>query len=512
MNFSTNSKEWVNILKQAWETQQKAGHKTHKAIQKIKEDCFSQFLKLGLPSAQAEKSTNINRLWKTLPFVCDTSTGSAQTSVASSPRSSTHSSTKGESAGLASSFGSTSKGEDPSLFSIPATYNLHFHNGVLTSNSILPKEIQFCEWNNLQPDFPSWDWIVQKKSNEVHQRDGFYYLSGALPVNGYVLFISSALGKQSPIDLHIHFSFDESFSKTCDKTMLGKQNIFKKHSSSFNKTGITKESLGRESIKGQNDEKGSEDSLGVSPLWNFKNFIFLDKGANLVLTESVSLQGRGVVNMGTEVRQSVDSSFKWVCPSFCEGVYFNQVYCDMEKGSFLDRLAFSAGAPLFSKDVVSVSHLEERAYSSLLGLAILRNKGLREEKYYIHHAKEEGYGKQLVRGVLHDQAQHVFRGKIHVASEAVQTDCSQSAKNLLLSPLAKAHTQPELEIQCGEVKARHGATTGQFNQDEIFYLQSRGVEQKVAFELLMMGYVKEVLDQFPEKPLSEHLIRSADKL
>ena len=346
-----------------------------------------------------------------------------------------------------------------SIFCFSDSHKVCFHNGILMEDSVknLPKGLKLCTWKNLSSDFPAWSWIINQTSKR--KRDGFYHLAGAFPLDSYILFVQEGYKISTP--LHIHFSFDKSAT--------------------------------------------FENLPTLSSLWNLQNFIFLDKGAEITLIESVSAK-TNVINMVTDVKNSSDSSLKWLHleQGLPNSFYLNQVHCDMEKASRMDRLSFSLGSGL-SKDNVEVHQLGERVHSVLLSLALLKQKACRDQKFYIHHFKKEGYSRQLSRGILNDYAKNIFQGKIHVSTEATQTNCAQSSKNLLLSSTAAAYTQPELEIHCGEVKAQHGATTGQMNKDEIFYLQSRGIEETKALELLMMAYIQDILNLFPEKNLIAQL-------
>ncbi|MDE0118829.1 MAG: SufD family Fe-S cluster assembly protein [Bdellovibrionales bacterium] len=342
------------------------------------------------------------------------------------------------------------------FFSFPQFPQIHFHNGVLRKSSLknLPDGVQLCQWEDLTPDFPAWSWIRQSLKKKG---DGFYHLAGALPSSGYVLFIGKV-----ELPLHIHFSFDKSF-------------------------------------------QGNRSSA-CSSLWNLRNFIFLNEQADITFIESVSTSIPILVNSVTSVKNSQDSSLKWlhIDQGQSTSFYLNQVHCDMEQSSSMNRLGFSFGSG-FSRDTVEVWHLGEKARSVLLGLSILKKKVLRDQRFYVHHAQKEGYSRQFSRGILNDKAKNIFHGKVHVAFKATQTDCAQSAKNLLLSSTADAYAQPEMEINCGEVKAQHGATTGPLSRDEIFYLQSRGLEYRAAVEFLVMAYITDVLNQFPDKKLVQHL-------
>ncbi|MBI3617214.1 MAG: Fe-S cluster assembly protein SufD [Candidatus Omnitrophica bacterium] len=113
----------------------------------------------------------------------------------------------------------------------------------------------------------------------------------------------------------------------------------------------------------------------------------------------------------------------------------------------------------------------------------------------VDHRAPNATSNQLYKGVLNDAARAVFNGKIFVRSIAQQTNSYQLNKNLLLGKECRVDTKPQLEIFADDVKCTHGATIGQFNEDEIFYLQARGVPRKIATRLLTQGFVDDVLNR-----------------
>ncbi|NBR42130.1 MAG: SufD family Fe-S cluster assembly protein [Verrucomicrobia bacterium] len=100
---------------------------------------------------------------------------------------------------------------------------------------------------------------------------------------------------------------------------------------------------------------------------------------------------------------------------------------------------------------------------------------------------------ELFKNALLDKSRTIFSGLIKVAPEAQRTDAYQTNRNLLLSPEAEADSLPGLEIEANDVKCSHGATTGQVNPDELFYLRARGIPLAVAQELLAQGFLEEIL-------------------
>jgi len=103
----------------------------------------------------------------------------------------------------------------------------------------------------------------------------------------------------------------------------------------------------------------------------------------------------------------------------------------------------------------------------------------------------------LHKCIVDETAHAVFSGRILVSREAQLTDAAQTNRNLLLGPKARVNTQPQLEIFADNVKCAHGATVSQLEAEEIFYLQSRGIPQAEARQLLTCAFAAEVLEGIP---------------
>jgi len=113
----------------------------------------------------------------------------------------------------------------------------------------------------------------------------------------------------------------------------------------------------------------------------------------------------------------------------------------------------------------------------------------------VHHESENCSSRQLVKGVLGGSSRGVFRGIAHVYNGANKTNARQTNHNLLLSPKARMNSIPQLEIYANDVKCSHGSTTGQIDEEAIFYLRSRGINRMEALELLVKGFTNEVVDK-----------------
>ena len=119
-------------------------------------------------------------------------------------------------------------------------------------------------------------------------------------------------------------------------------------------------------------------------------------------------------------------------------------------------------------------------------------------KLWQDHISPHASSNLLFKGALFDRGRSVFRGVIRVHPKAQRTDAYQTNRNLILSNEARADSLPNLEIQADDVRCSHAATVGQLDEEEIFYLLSRGIPKDEAVRLVIFGFFGEVLDQFPD--------------
>jgi len=128
----------------------------------------------------------------------------------------------------------------------------------------------------------------------------------------------------------------------------------------------------------------------------------------------------------------------------------------------------------------------------------------------VEHAQPQGASRQFYNGILAGHARGVFHGRIIVHKDAQKTDAKQTNRNLLLSDAARIDTKPQLEIHADDVKCTHGATIGQIEEEQLFYLRSRGFPEVEARNLLLFAFAAECLDRMKEpvaRAFAEELIR-----
>ena len=139
------------------------------------------------------------------------------------------------------------------------------------------------------------------------------------------------------------------------------------------------------------------------------------------------------------------------------------------------------------------------------GLALIKGRQLADTHTCIDHAKPHGTSRQSHKCIVDGAAHAVFNGKIIVRAGALRTDSAQSSRNLLLSARARVDTKPQLEIFADDVKCAHGATVGQLDHEELFYLRSRGLAETAARNLLTYAFGAEIIDRIPIASLKHQL-------
>ncbi|MEN9231035.1 MAG: Fe-S cluster assembly protein SufD [Thermostichus sp. DG02_5_bins_236] len=161
----------------------------------------------------------------------------------------------------------------------------------------------------------------------------------------------------------------------------------------------------------------------------------------------------------------------------------------------------------FSRHNLEITQIGSQAHTDLKGLTLLGGSQQSDTYSRLVHQVAHGSSRQLHKCIVDGSAHAVFRGRVLVCQAAQLTDAAQSNRNLLLSPKARVDTQPQLEIFADNVKCAHGATVSQLETEEIFYLQSRGIAQEQARQLLTYAFAAEVLAGIPLATLSQKLPR-----
>ena len=153
----------------------------------------------------------------------------------------------------------------------------------------------------------------------------------------------------------------------------------------------------------------------------------------------------------------------------------------------------------------------EGARSDMLAVSVATNDQEFDSRTLQDHISAHTASDLLYKNALDDRARCTFGGLIRVEPHAHFTDAYQKVRNLLLSDDAEANSMPGLEILADNVRCTHGATSGQINEDEMFYLRSRGIPVPVAQRLIVGGFLNEVIQRLDQAAIAEHLNRLIDR-
>ena len=167
---------------------------------------------------------------------------------------------------------------------------------------------------------------------------------------------------------------------------------------------------------------------------------------------------------------------------------------NLEKNSHLEYFILSKGSK-FAKHDINCSLNDEYGSVVINGIIDLNDKKHHEIKTIINHNEENCKSYQLIKSVLNDSAKGVYQGKIYVNSKAQKTDGYQLSRALLLSNEVEFDAKPELEIYADDVKCSHGSTSGNIDENSIFYLMSRGLSYAQSKKLLTNGFLNEVIEK-----------------
>jgi Fe-S cluster assembly protein SufD len=143
--------------------------------------------------------------------------------------------------------------------------------------------------------------------------------------------------------------------------------------------------------------------------------------------------------------------------------------------------------------------------SNFNGLYLLNKKTIADNHTIVDHQKPNSQSNELYKGIMNDQSRGIFNGKIFVRPHAQKTNAFQSNRNILLTDTATINTKPQLEIWADDVKCSHGCTSGQLDEEALFYLQSRGISKKAAQGMLLYAFASEVIKGVSHAGIQTHL-------
>jgi len=196
-----------------------------------------------------------------------------------------------------------------------------------------------------------------------------------------------------------------------------------------------------------------------------------------------------------KIDQSINKNIKYS---------FNNI--EQDKNSISETFIFSSGSH-FLKNEVNCNLNGEFSSAFVNGIFKLSDDKQHEIRTTINHLTENTKSYQLIKSVLENNSIAVYQGKIFVNSKAQKTDGYQLSKAILLSESSEFNAKPELEIYADDVKCSHGSSSGSLNENSIFYLMSRGLNYQQARELLINGFLLDVIEKITDSEI-KNLIKN----
>jgi Fe-S cluster assembly protein SufD len=248
-------------------------------------------------------------------------------------------------------------------------------------------------------------------------------------------------------------------------------------------------------------------------IMNNKNSIILNENSELTLINYIdnSSKENFMINTIENIKLKKNSSLKsiFINNSKNNAYFYKYLKNDLEKNSSLENYILSSGL-IFNKLDIEVNHNEEYSNSYIYSALNLINNEHQEIKTRINHNAPNCHSYQKIKNVLNSESKGIYQGKIFVKNTAQKTDAYQLSRALILNDKAEFDAKPELEIYADDVKCSHGSTSGSIDLDSIHYLKSRGIPEKEAYQMLINGFLCEVLEKLNEKNLKKFLLQKLE--
>jgi len=241
-----------------------------------------------------------------------------------------------------------------------------------------------------------------------------------------------------------------------------------------------------------------------------RHLIVLEAGSEATVIESFTGRAGGLTAHVTEAVLDKDARLRHfkIQEEHERAFHFGGFYVKQADGARCRQVHFALGALLARSDI---HHRLARGGEAVLG-GFHWADGRRhlDSHTRLVHTEPEGVGRETYKAIAEGRGRSVFQGRIVVEPGAQKTDAVMNNRNLLLSDDAEIDSKPQLEIYADDVKCAHGVTVGQLDENALFYLETRGIDQEAARQLLLYGFVNECIEAVDVEPLRAYLHRQLD--
>ncbi len=240
--------------------------------------------------------------------------------------------------------------------------------------------------------------------------------------------------------------------------------------------------------------------------------VTIGAGSKATIVERQSGAGPAFVSSIADVDIGAGAEIVWLILQEQDSKtdHLGQINIKLAKDARLTLFVMNTGGKLVRQDI-NVDVAGEGADFTLRAVNLLGGDSHTDVTMVVDHREAETTSNQVVRNVAIDRARGVFQGQIRVAPVAQKTDARMACNTLLLSDDAEFSTKPELEIFADDVQCGHGATVAEIEQDQLFYLMSRGISEKAARGLLVKAFLAEIVEELDDEHTVTALERKLDQ-
>ena len=167
---------------------------------------------------------------------------------------------------------------------------------------------------------------------------------------------------------------------------------------------------------------------------------------------------------------------------------------EIEAKSNLKTTFISLGNQILKNDI-RINLVGENAMADIGGLYIAKSNSMTDYNIEMNHLSKKTFSNQFFKGILSENAKASFTGRVKIEKNCIDSKSDQVNNNLLLSEKAQINSDPQLEVYCNDVECSHGSTVGQFDEDILFYLQSRGISKEYAKKMLLEAFYIDILNR-----------------
>ena len=334
--------------------------------------------------------------------------------------------------------------------------NLEHNKVILLNGNFIESDFSFEEEKKISikslcSTFDNKEDFKKIKNYFYEEKNSMILLNHALTKDGIILEVTENYSFNKPLIIY------NLFDKTADKKIIN------------NKVFI---SLGSNSSLSLIDFYKSEDEIKY--LNNSNHNYTIDKDAIL---------------KKFSINANTDNSLN-----------YNYTEVNIHSNSLFENFLLSLGSNLI-KNEIHCNLLENFSSCFINGIMLLNENQHHELKTNVNHKYENCKSSQLIKSVLLDDSSGTYQGKIYVDKSAQKTNGYQLSKALILSEKSEFNSKPELEIYADDVKCSHGSTSGNIDENSIFYLMSRGLTKEQANKMIVKGFLNEVIETVTEKKI-----------